>query len=127
MIVRILADGRYIIAGPGPWRAPQPRRLAGLRRRVRDEATFSAALQALQGAVRRLGTPVPRGTPMASDLVLPRRTRAWRGARPAGTNPEWPARQAGCRWGCLPVLGSWRSCRCRVRPPSPFSRGGCCD
>jgi hypothetical protein len=51
-----------------------------------DEATFSAALQTLQGGVRRLGTPASRHP----DGVRPgaaRQTRAWRGRTPGGNEP----------------------------------------
>lgn len=71
MIVRILGEGQFDIAGEhlGELNLLDAQLLAAAE--AGDEAAFAAALRALRDGVRRHGVPVPADALVASELVLP--------------------------------------------------------
>lgn len=114
MIVRILGEGQYIVAGPDTGVLRSLDAWLDSAAESGDEATFSAALRALHAAVRRLGTPLPRGTPIASDLVLPRPDTSLAGAHARLTDE-----------GLIPRMtsGTWpRPMLVTLRPPERLRR-----
>ncbi len=71
MIVRILGDGQFGVAGEHLEDLNLLDSQLQSAADADDRDAFAAALQALGDAVRRLGAPVPAGALVASDLVLP--------------------------------------------------------
>jgi len=68
MIVRILGEGQFDVAGE---HLDELNLLDSQLQSAGDRDAFSAALQALGDAVRRHGAPVPADALVASELVLP--------------------------------------------------------
>lgn len=71
MIVRILGEGQFDIAGEHGGELDLLDAQLQSADEAGDEAAFTAALQALRDAVHRHGAPVPLDALVASELVLP--------------------------------------------------------
>ncbi len=71
MIVRILGEGQFDIAGEHLGELDLLDARLQSAAEAGDEAAFTAALQALRDAVHRHGAPVPLEKLVASELVLP--------------------------------------------------------
>lgn len=71
MIVRILGEGQFDVAGEHLDELNLLDSQLQSAADADDQDAFSAALQALGDAVRRLGAPVPLDALVGSELVLP--------------------------------------------------------
>jgi hypothetical protein len=71
MIVRILGEGQFEIAGEHAGELGLLDAQLQSADEAGDEAAFTATLHALRDTVRRHGAPVPLDALVASELVLP--------------------------------------------------------
>ena len=71
MIIRILGDGQFEVPDSNKEKLDKLDAAVDHAITAADDVAFAAALAALDGEIRRVGTPIDASTILPSDLILP--------------------------------------------------------